>query len=86
MKDEAANAINYISGTKLDDRIIRLDWDIGFHEGRQFGRGRSGGQVSVGGRGKCAVWYVCICVQVRDEYRQDYDEDRGGFGGRAKPL
>jgi len=51
LREEAANAINYISGTKLDDRIIRLDWDIGFQEGRQFGRGRSGGQVSAGGCG-----------------------------------
>ena len=30
---------------RLDERIIRVDWDIGFVEGRQFGRGRSGGQV-----------------------------------------
>lgn len=29
----------------MDDRIIRIDWDIGFDEGRQFGRGKSGGQV-----------------------------------------
>jgi len=29
----------------LDDRIIRVDWDIGFEEGRQYGRGKSGGQV-----------------------------------------
>lgn len=36
----------YINGTRLDDRIIRTDWDAGFVEGRQFGRGRSGGQVS----------------------------------------
>ena len=36
----------YINGTRLDDRIIRTDWDAGFVDGRQFGRGRSGGQVS----------------------------------------
>jgi len=35
----------YINGTRLDDRIIRTDWDAGFVEGRQFGRGKSGGQV-----------------------------------------
>lgn len=51
----------YINGTRLDDRIIRTDWDAGFKEGRQFGRGKSGGQV-------------------RDEYRTDYDEGRGGYG------
>ncbi len=38
----------YVSGTKLDDRIIRIDWDVGFSDGRQFGRGRSGGQVRTG--------------------------------------
>ncbi|RRT47919.1 hypothetical protein B296_00031136 [Ensete ventricosum] len=29
----------------LDDRPIRVDFDWGFEEGRQWGRGRSGGQV-----------------------------------------
>ena len=35
----------YINGTRLDDRIIRSDYDAGFAEGRQYGRGKSGGQV-----------------------------------------
>ena len=35
----------YINGTRLDDRIIRTDWDAGFIEGRQYGRGKSGGRV-----------------------------------------
>lgn len=42
---DAENAMRYINGTKLDDRIIRTDWDAGFVEGRQYGRGKSGGQV-----------------------------------------
>ena len=29
----------------MDDRPIRVDVDWGFVDGRQFGRGRSGGQV-----------------------------------------
>lgn len=29
----------------MDDRIIRTDWDAGFIEGRQYGRGKTGGQV-----------------------------------------
>ena len=45
-RKDAVNAVNYINGTKLDNRIIRTDWDIGFKEGRQYGRGKSGGQVS----------------------------------------
>ena len=43
--DEAENAVRYISGTKLDERIVRTDWDAGFTEGRQYGRGKGGGQV-----------------------------------------
>lgn len=35
----------FLDGAKLDDRFIRVDIDPGFREGRQFGRGRSGGQV-----------------------------------------
>ncbi|XP_030647488.1 nuclear cap-binding protein subunit 2 isoform X3 [Chanos chanos] len=57
----AEHAMRFINGTRLDDRIIRTDWDAGFKEGRQYGRGKSGGQV-------------------RDEYRQDYDPARGGYG------
>jgi nuclear cap-binding protein subunit 2 len=42
---EAVACMRYISGTKLDERIIRCDLDPGYKEGRQFGRGKSGGQV-----------------------------------------
>ncbi|KAI1661786.1 RNA-binding domain-containing protein [Daldinia decipiens] len=58
---DALDCMKYIGGTKLDERIIRTDLDPGFEEGRQYGRGKSGGQV-------------------RDEYRDDYDEGRGGLG------
>ena len=37
--------MRYVSGTKLDERVIRCDLDLGYREGRQFGRGKSGGQV-----------------------------------------
>ncbi|SCU96731.1 LAMI_0F07536g1_1 [Lachancea mirantina] len=43
---EALNAVKYLSDTKLDDRTITIDLDPGFEDGRQFGRGKSGGQVS----------------------------------------
>ncbi|KAJ4295079.1 nuclear cap binding complex subunit [Kalmusia sp. IMI 367209] len=58
---DALDCMKYIGGTKLDERIIRTDLDEGFAEGRQYGRGKSGGQV-------------------RDEYREEYDPGRGGFG------
>ncbi|OQV21766.1 Nuclear cap-binding protein subunit 2 [Hypsibius exemplaris] len=60
-RSDAEDSIRYVSGTRLDERIIRCDWDAGFIEGRQYGRGKSGGQV-------------------RDEFRDDYDAGRGGFG------
>jgi len=43
--EDACYAIECISGTMLDDRRIKADLDIGFEEGRQFGRGTSGGQA-----------------------------------------
>uniref|UniRef100_A0A0B7AMB6 Nuclear cap-binding protein subunit 2 n=1 Tax=Arion vulgaris TaxID=1028688 RepID=A0A0B7AMB6_9EUPU len=60
-REDGENAMRYVNGTRLDDRIIRTDWDTGFKEGRQYGRGKTGGQV-------------------RDEYRTDFDEARGGYG------
>jgi nuclear cap-binding protein subunit 2 len=58
---DTEDAMRFLNGLKLDERIVRCDWDGGFVEGRQYGRGRSGGQV-------------------RDEYRADYDAERGGWG------
>jgi len=58
---DALDCMKYIGGTKLDERLIRTDLDEGFAEGRQYGRGKSGGQV-------------------RDEYREEYDPGRGGYG------
>ncbi|KIW62753.1 nuclear cap-binding protein subunit 2 [Phialophora macrospora] len=58
---EALDCLKYIGGTKLDERVIRTDLDAGFQEGRQYGRGKSGGQV-------------------RDEYRDEFDPGRGGYG------
>ncbi|KXZ46487.1 hypothetical protein GPECTOR_43g923 [Gonium pectorale] len=58
---DAEEAVAFLNGTLVDERAIRVDLDWGFVEGRQYGRGRSGGQV-------------------RDEFRQDFDPGRGGYG------
>jgi len=42
---QAVECMRFINGTKLDERLVRTDLDPGFKEGRQYGRGRSGGQV-----------------------------------------
>ncbi len=45
-RHNALDAVAYLSGTKLDGRVIRVELDAGFKPGREFGRGISGGQVS----------------------------------------
>lgn len=62
---DALDCLKYVGGTKLDERIIRCDLDEGFSEGRQYGRGKSGGQV-------------------RDEYREEFDPGRGGYGKKVR--
>ena len=47
---DTEDCCKYINGMTLDERLIRVDFDWGFRDGRQFGRGKSGGQVR-GGRG-----------------------------------
>eukprot|EP00958_Prasinococcus_capsulatus_P025521 scaffold4372_cov397-Prasinococcus_capsulatus_cf.AAC.5 len=42
---DAEASVRFVNETFLDDRLIRVDIDWGFKEGRQYGRGRSGGQV-----------------------------------------
>jgi len=44
-RDHALSAIAYLSGTKLDEKVIRVELDAGFKPGRQYGRGKRGGQV-----------------------------------------
>lgn len=44
-RKDAEAAVKYINGSMMDSRAIRVDHDWGYIEGRQFGRGRSGGQV-----------------------------------------
>ena len=45
LPEDAQNSIKFLDKTKLDGRLIRVDQDPGFEEGRQYGRGRHGGQV-----------------------------------------
>ena len=66
--DQAEVGRNLLSGAIFDDRNIRVDWDAGITDGRQFGRGETGDQ-----------W--------RDDFRDDFDQCRGGHGrGLLKKL
>merc|ERR1719198_1556368 len=85
-RDDTEAAVQNISGCKLDDRILRVDWDGGFVEGRQYGRGRSGGQVREeyradydagrGGWGKAAEG-----VPQQQPIAQFGRQGGGGYGG-----
>lgn len=35
----------FLHGTTLDERIVRVELDWGYHPSRRYGRGESGGQV-----------------------------------------
>lgn len=74
---DALDCMKYIGGTKLDERVIRTDLDEGFAEGRQYGCVPLAQQIlcrlTSYRRGKSGG-------QVRDEYRNEYDPGRGGFG------
>ncbi|MES1921945.1 Nuclear cap-binding protein subunit 2 [Bonamia ostreae] len=43
--EDTKSALKYLNNMKLDGKTIRVDQDPGFEEGRQFGRGKHGGQV-----------------------------------------
>lgn len=41
----ALDAVAFLHGTTLDERIVRVELDWGYHPSRRYGRGESGGQV-----------------------------------------
>ena len=44
-KESAKLSKNTLTGAVIDDKVIRVDIDVGFEEGRQYGRGRHGFQI-----------------------------------------
>ena len=41
--DDCLQAVSFLSNSKLDDRIIKVELDPGYEDGRQWGRSRDGG-------------------------------------------
>ncbi|KAH7340367.1 RNA-binding domain-containing protein [Rhizoctonia solani] len=87
---EATAAVRYISGTKLDERIVRCDLDLGYREGRQYGRGKSGGQVRDelrqdydAGRGG---WGAQAQKERREEVVYEQQTSAAGGGGDWKNV
>ncbi|KAG5728340.1 hypothetical protein E4T56_gene19211 [Termitomyces sp. T112] len=82
--------MKYVSGTKLDERIIRCDLDLGYKEGRQFGRGKSGGQVRDEhrqdydpGRGGWGAQAQRLEAERRREVEERYADAQDGPGAVA---
>ena len=48
MREDCKVVMAYINGTRLEDRIIRTDYDAGFTEGRQYSKGKNGFDTSTG--------------------------------------
>nr|UXY87764.1 nuclear cap-binding protein subunit 2 [Cryptomonas curvata] len=42
---DAKFAFDLVSASKIDKRILKIDFDKGYNKGRQFGRGKKGGQM-----------------------------------------
>ncbi|KAI0797932.1 hypothetical protein C8Q75DRAFT_801840 [Abortiporus biennis] len=87
---EALASLRYISGAKLDERIIRCDLDLGYKEGRQFGRGKSGGQVRDEhrqdydpGRGGWGAQAQRAEIERRREVEERYADAQEGPGAVA---
>jgi nuclear cap-binding protein subunit 2 len=87
--EHARECLKFISGTMCDDRIIRCELDGGFKQGRQFGRGASGGQIRDERRtdidfGRGGVAQQSFLgkrnVSVRESDRNDRKNDTDGFG------
>eukprot|EP01022_Parablepharisma_sp_SALTPOND_P008366 TRINITY_DN135779_c1_g1_i1.p1 TRINITY_DN135779_c1_g1~~TRINITY_DN135779_c1_g1_i1.p1 ORF type:complete len:227 (-),score=24.99 TRINITY_DN135779_c1_g1_i1:44-724(-) len=74
-REDAARAIEIFNRTNVDGRLIRVDWDIGFSEGRQYGRGRSGGQVRDEVRKEVDKDRVTPGVEVIEAKKRRYHED-----------
>jgi len=63
-RSSSVDAASLLTGKTLEGRVLKIEMDPGFKEGRQFGRGRGGGQV-------------------RDDFREEDDPERGGVGSLA---
>lgn len=82
--DDALSSLRYISGTKLDERIIRADIDPGYQENRQYGRGVLRSLILSHSCPFLLISFPCVALaqpgksggQIRDEYREEFDAGR----------
>lgn len=90
-RSDTEDCLKFVNGTKVDERVIRADIDPGFTESRQFGRGKSGGQVRDEhrtdydpGRGGFGKGATAPPPDVRGAKRQRERDGDGEEGGDKK--
>ena len=44
-RKDAEKAVGLLNDTLIGDKRIKIDFDLGYYEGREYGRGKRGGQV-----------------------------------------
>lgn len=66
----ALNAVKYLNKTKINGKMIEIDLDPGFEDGRQYGRGENGGQKHQS--------------QYGYNNNNGYHNRRGGYRGRGR--
>lgn len=69
------NAMKFLQSTVLDSQDITIDLDPGFREGRQFGRGRHGGQAGA---------EIAASGGFRGRGGRGGFRGRGGYRGRGR--
>ncbi|KAK6881193.1 Nuclear cap-binding protein subunit 2 [Candida tropicalis] len=69
------NAMKFLQSTVLDSQDITIDLDPGFREGRQFGRGRLGGQAGA---------EIAASGGFRGRGGRGGFRGRGGYRGRGR--
>ncbi|CAE8658089.1 unnamed protein product, partial [Polarella glacialis] len=87
--EQAGQAVNLLNKTMFDDRVVRVDFDAGISEGRQFGRGESGDQwrddfrgdfdVARGGQGRNLLRDI-VGMPEAQVYVGKRKQDHGRFG------
>ena len=70
-RDEARHAMQTLNRMQVRDRAMRTDWDSGYVEGREFGRGKNGMQKSAEKRFNDRD----RDYPPRERYHRTYDDD-----------
>lgn len=83
-QEHAHGALKYITDTVCDERVIRCDADGGFLPGRQYGRGKAGGQIRDEWRTDYDPARGRFMPPSILGNKRDRDDDRGGRDGRDR--